>query len=62
MAVSVPEGGLVLKVRDADHAMIGTLNLSQDGVQFIQSNAKKQPDRHLPWETFHNLMVSGLLG
>lgn len=61
VCLGVPVNGLTIKLNDGKHS-IGTLTVDRDGIRFTVANAKKKPTRSLPWETFHSLMVSGLLG
>lgn len=59
--MTVPSTGICLKL-DNGAGMIGTLGISQTGLKFSSSNAKKRPARELPFEVFNSLMTSGLLG
>lgn len=42
--------------------MIGTLQVSGEGIAFRKANAKKPSGRTLKWDTLHAVMESGLLG
>ena len=59
ITVRVNCDGLTLKMQ-SESGMIGTLFLTEKGLQFATANAKKSPQRLLPWNALHGLMVSGL--
>ena len=56
--ISVPAGGICLKLDDGK-SMIGTLQISTQGLKFSGSNAKTQPARELSYRVFSMLMTSG---
>lgn len=48
IAVTIPESGLVVKL--VGEGILGTLEITSEGLSFTKSNGKKKPERQLSWK------------
>jgi len=52
---------VLVQVRDEHDHLLGTLKVTDKGVQYRKSNAKGFGDRHLSWDVLDKLMSLGLV-
>lgn len=58
LTITVPDSGIVIKL--AGKNMLGTLEVSSQGLMFIKANGKKRPEKPLQWRILQALQESGM--
>lgn len=61
MSLQVPDGGAEIKLTNNSDRVIGTLELTTDGIRLSRPNQKKKPDRTITYLALSRLMELGLL-
>lgn len=61
MSLQVPYGGAEIKLTNNNDRVIGTLELTTDGIRLSRPNQKKKADRILTYMALSRLMELGLL-
>lgn len=60
LAVTLPESGMILLLRDSAGHVAGTMFFSDSGVRFRKANGKKKDGRELSYGTLQRLDEVGL--
>lgn len=61
MSLRVPVGGVEIKLTNGNDRVIGTVQLTSDGLMMSRPNQKKKPDRLISYVSLSKLMELGLL-
>lgn len=61
MSLQVPDGGAEIKLTNSSGRVIGTVQLTTEGLMMSRPNQKKKPDRLISYVSLSKLMELGLL-
>jgi len=58
--ICLPDGGVTLKLKNGK-GMIGTFTFTEAGMRYARPNAKRRPDRDVPYTVVEQLMDLGVV-